>query len=78
MPNQQGILVFDLDSPEGENSFQIATKAMDYTLAWRDLEEEIRQMLKYGNQPKAVAKAFEQVRDCMIAIENKRELVRVL
>lgn len=78
MPNQQGILVFDLDSPEGENSFQIATKAIDYALGWRDLEEEIRQMLKYGNPPKAVAKAFEQVRDCMIAIENKRELVRVL
>lgn len=75
MPNQQGILIFDLDSSDGENTFQIATKAMDYALAWRDLEEEIRQTLKYGNPSKAAVKAFEQVRDWMIAIEK---LVRAL
>lgn len=74
----QGILTFDLDSPWEENAFQIATKAMDYALAWRDLEEEIRQTLKYGNPPKDKAEALEQVRDWMISIENERELVRAL
>lgn len=74
----QGILTFNLDSPWEENAFQIATKAMNYALAWRDLEEEIRQILKYKKLSKARSEALEDVRKWMIAIENERELVRAL
>ena len=60
-PSRQGILTFNL--PEEQNSFEVAVKAMDFALAWKDLHDKIRNMLKYTEPSPDYQMAFEQVQE---------------
>jgi hypothetical protein len=70
-----GILVFPL--PEEQRAFEIAVKAMDLALAWFDLSQEIRKILKYTDCSEERGAALEEVQKMMYEIERERSLPEV-
>jgi hypothetical protein len=71
----QGILVFPL--PEEQRAFEIAVKSMDLALAWFDLSQEIRKILKYTDCSDERNDALEEVQKMMYDIERERSLPEV-
>jgi len=49
--------------PEGRCEHDIAVHAMDWALTVQDLDNDLRNLLKYGHKTKSADAAFEYVRD---------------
>jgi len=65
----EGILKFKL--PQDQNEFDIACKAMKWALTSWDLDQWLREKLKYGNEFKTADEALEAVRDELREILEK-------
>lgn len=61
-PNMsKAILVFDL--PEEDCNFKIASTAMDWATALQDVDNEVRNWLKYEHSFRTPEEALEKVRE---------------
>lgn len=69
----RAILEFNL--PEDRCDFEVAVAAMNFALAWDELEEYLRQRLKYERRlPKKAREALEAARSKMVEISEDRNL----
>jgi hypothetical protein len=59
----KAILEFNL--PEDRNDFEIAAKAMDWSLVLWDVDQQLRSWEKYGNEFQSAGDALEAARICL-------------
>ena len=68
----KAILEFDL--PEDESDFHITSRAMNWALVAWDMDQFLRDKLKYGHDYKTVDEALEKVRDELYVILDDHEV----
>ena len=59
----KAILEFNL--PEDKEEFEVASKAMDWSLVVWDMEQHLRNKLKYDNDYKTPNQALEHMRETL-------------
>lgn len=65
-------LTFNL--PEENYEHYVAVKAMDYSIAWQEVKEFLRQKIKYNKLSYNERRAFSQVQEYMYLEETDRQL----
>lgn len=68
----KAILEFNL--PEDRNEHEIAIHAMDFALTCWDLDQQLRNWLKYGNKFNTADEALEATRETLNEILNQHNV----
>lgn len=66
----KAILEFNL--PEDQESFNVASRALDWAFALRDLDQGLRNFLKYGHEFKSADDAIEKIRKYIYEYMQRR------
>jgi hypothetical protein len=74
MPNQVGVLRFNLEDPETEREFHKATKATEAFLCLWEIDQWLRGKLKYGQDYKNADEALQAARDELSDIMTGRKI----
>ena len=68
----EATLKFNL--PEDQNEFELAAHAGDWYMTVAELDDELRNKLKYGHEFKSANKALEWTRETLLEILKDRNL----